>query len=81
VARWHVDTESFERVSQDEISRELLLRMAKLSREGRLAPLVLQLASDPDVDEETTRAVAELAADRRFLLAIENYLGRTRVAP
>jgi len=79
VAPWLVDIESFERVSRDPVTSELLLRMAKLSREGRLAPFVLELASDPEVDEETTRAIAELAADRRFLLAVEDYVGRTRV--
>ena len=77
---WLVDIESFERVSQDEVSRQLLLRMARLSREGRLASFVTELARDPDVDEETSRAIAELATDERFLLAVEDYVGRTRVA-
>ena len=81
MAPWLVDAESFERVSRDELSAQLLLRMARLSREGRLAPFVIELARDPDIDEETTRAIAELAADRRFLAAIEEYLGRTRVMP
>lgn len=81
MSRWLVDAESFERVSQDEVSSELLLRMAQLSREGRLASFVVQLASDPEMDEETTRAIVELAADRRFLLAIEEYLGRTGGGP
>jgi len=79
MALWLVDIESFERVSQDDVSRQLLLRMAKLSREGRLDSFVVQLASDPDVDEETVSAIAELAQDKRFLLAVEDYVGRTRV--
>ena len=76
---WLVDIESFEQVSQDEISRRLVLRLAQLSREGRLAPFVTEVARDPDFDEETRLAIAELAEDETFLLAVEDYLGRTRV--
>ncbi len=75
---WLQDIESFERVSQDEISRRLLLHMAQLSREGRLAPFVRAFAQDTHFDEETRLAIAELAEDETFLLAVEDYLGRTR---
>ena len=75
---WLVDIESFEEVSQDEISRRLVLRLAQMSREGRLAPFVIDVAHDPDFDEETRLAIAELAEDETFLLAVEEYLGRTR---
>jgi len=73
-----VDIESFEEVSQDEISRRLVLRLAQMSREGRLAPFVIDVAHDPDFDEETRLAIAELAEDETFLLAVEEYLGRTQ---
>ena len=76
---WLVDIESFEQVSQNEISRRLVLRLAQLSREGRLAPFVTQVVHDPHFDEETRLAIAELAEDETFLLAVEDYLGRTRV--
>jgi hypothetical protein len=76
---WLVDIESFEQVSQDDISRRLVLRMAQLSREGRLAPFVIEVAHDPDFDEETRCAIAELAEDEAFLLAVEDYMGRTSV--
>jgi hypothetical protein len=76
---WLVDIESFEQVSQDATSRRLVLRMAQLSREGRLAPFVTEVAADPGFDEDTRAAIAELASDRAFLLAIEEYLGRTSV--
>jgi hypothetical protein len=79
VGPWIVDIESFEQVSQNEISRRLVLRLAQLSREGRLAPFVTEIARDPDFDEETRLAIAELAEDETFLLAVEDYLGRTRV--
>jgi hypothetical protein len=77
---WLVDIESFEQVSQDETSRRLVLRMAQLSREGRLEPFVSQVAESPEFDDETRAAIEELACDHAFLLAVEDYLARTRVA-
>jgi hypothetical protein len=76
---WLVDIESFEQVSQDATSRRLVLRMAQLSREGRLEPFVTEVVADPEFDEHTRAAIAELAGDQAFLLAIEDYLGRTSV--
>jgi hypothetical protein len=76
---WLVDIETFEQVSQDEVSCRIVLRLAQLSREGRLAPFVTEVARDPDFDEETRLAIAELAEDETFLLAVEDYVGRTRV--
>jgi hypothetical protein len=77
---WLVDIESFEQVSQDATSRRLVLRMAQLYREGRLAPFVDEVVGDPDFDADTRDAIAELAGDQAFLLAVEDYLGRTSVA-
>jgi hypothetical protein len=77
---WLVDIESFEQVSQNDLSRRLVLRLAQLSREGRLAPFVIDVSYDPDFDEETRLAITELAEDETFLLAVEEYLGRTRVS-
>jgi hypothetical protein len=76
---WLVDIESFEQVSQDDVSRRLVLHLAQLSREGRLAPFVVDVAHDLDFDEETRCAIAELAEDETFLLAMDDYLRRTRV--
>ena len=77
---WLVDIESFEQVSQNDLSRRLVLRLAQLSREGRLAPFVIDVAHDPDFDEDTRLAITELAGNETFLLAVEEYLGRTRVS-
>lgn len=77
---WLVDIESFEQVSQDDLSRRIVLRLAQLSREGRLAPFVTQVAHDPEFDEDTRHAIAELAEDESFLLAVEDYLRQTRIA-
>jgi len=79
VGPWLVDIESFEELSQDATSRRLVLRMAQLSREGRLAPFMIEVAADPDFDEDTRAAIAELACDEAFLFAVEDYLGRTSV--
>jgi hypothetical protein len=76
---WLVDIESFEQVSQDDMSRRLVLRMAQLSREGRLRPFVTTIADDPEFDDRTRAAIRELAGDELFLLAVEDYLGRTRL--
>jgi hypothetical protein len=75
---WLRDIESFERVSQDAFASRLVLRLAQLSREGRLIPFVTEVA-DSDLDLETREAIAELARDETFLLAVEEYLGRTAV--
>jgi hypothetical protein len=76
---WLQDIESLESVSRDEETRRLLLRMAQLSREGRLDGFLVALADDPELDEATKHIFAELADDPSFLLAVEEYLGRTRV--
>ena len=75
---WLRDIESFERVSQDAFASRLVLRLAQLSREGRLIPFVTEVA-DSDLDLETREAIAELARDETLLLAVEEYLGRTAV--
>jgi hypothetical protein len=76
---WLQDIEAFERVSQDKVACRLVLRLAQLSREGRLAPFVSEVVRDPDFDQATREAIAELAEDEGFLLAVEDYLGRTAV--
>ena len=79
MGHWLVDIESFEQVSQDETSRRLVLRMAQLSRDGRLGPFVDEVAESPQFDEETREAIAELACDHAFLLAVEDYCRRTHI--
>lgn len=76
---WFQDIESFERVSQDAFASRLVLRLAQLSREGRLEPFVTQVVASGELDEDTRSAIAELAEDEGFLLAMEDYLGRTAV--
>ncbi len=76
--RWLQDIESLEAISQDERTRDLFLRMAHLSQSGRLAPFLVELEQDRDLDDETKGSLAELASDERFLHAVEDYVRCTR---
>ena len=73
------DIEWLEAISQDEDTRELFLRMAALSQEGRLEPFLTELARDDELDEQTKGTIAELAGDKAFLLAVADYLRNTAV--
>jgi hypothetical protein len=75
---WNSDIESLEAISQDAEARAIFLRMAELSRAGRLGAFLTALARDDDIDEETKRRLAELARDDTFLHVVEDYVERTR---
>jgi hypothetical protein len=75
---WLQDIESLEAISQDEDTRNLVLRMAHLSQNGRLQPFLRELEDDRDLDDETKGTLAELASDESFLNAVEDYVHRTR---
>jgi hypothetical protein len=75
---WLDDIESLEAISQDEETRTLCLRMAELNRLGRLQPFLHELEQDRELDSETKATLAELACDAPFLLAVEEYVRRTR---
>jgi len=72
------DLESLEAISQDEETRTIFLRMAALSRAGRIEPFLAQLAADEEVDEETKVKLAEICRDRSLLFTVEDYLCRTQ---
>ena len=76
---WLLDIESLEAVTQDEHTRRLCLRMAAMSKAGTLAPFVDELRRDDDLDEGTKGTIAEIAEDETFLLAVEDYVQRTRL--
>jgi hypothetical protein len=71
------DLEALEALSQDEVTRQVVLRMAGLARGGRLPSFIAAVDRDPELDDETKRDVLELA-DESFLLAAEDYLRQTR---
>ena len=78
VGLWLQDIESLEAISRDDDTRELFLRMARLSQHGRLQPFLRELARDRDLDAETKDTLSELAQDESFLHAVEDYVRRTR---
>jgi hypothetical protein len=75
---WLQDIESFEAISQDAEARRIFLRMAALSRDGQMGSFLTELARDEDLDDETKGTLQELARDDSFLIAVEDYVHRTR---
>ena len=71
------DIESLEAVNQDELVRQLVLRMAGLARGGRLPGFLAAVGEDTELDAETKATVLELARDEAFLLACEDYMRAT----
>ena len=69
---------SLEAISQDHDTRDLFLRMAHMVQRGRLDPFLRELEADQDLDGETKASLAELATDRPFLHAVEDYVHRTQ---
>jgi hypothetical protein len=76
---WHRDLESLEAISQDDVTRDLMLRMSALSQEGSLGPFLFELAHDADLDDATKSTLTEIAEDPAFLLAVEDYVHRTEI--
>ena len=76
---WHQDLESLEAISQDDITRDLVLRMSAMSQEGSLGPFLFELSRDSELDDMTKSTLAEIAQDPEFLLAVEDYLHRTEI--
>jgi hypothetical protein len=75
---WHGDLESLEAISQDDVTRGLVLRMAALSEAGKLGPFLFELEHDAELDETTKGNLAEIAGDPDFLLVVQDYVHRTR---
>ena len=76
---WHQDLESLEAISQDDITRDLVLRMSAMSQDGSLGPFLFELSRDSEFDDLTKSTLAEIAQDPEFLLAVEDYLHRTEI--
>jgi hypothetical protein len=69
---------ALEAISQNPDARRIFLRMAALSKTGHMPDFVVEVALDRELDEETKDQLLELAQDELFLLAVEDYLVRTR---
>ena len=76
---WLHDIESLEAVTQDEHTKRICLRMAAMSQAGTLEPFIDTMHRDNDLDDTTKGTIAEIAGDSNFLLAVEDYVRRTRV--
>jgi len=75
---WLQDIESLEAISQDDNTRRIFLRMASMSRSGRLPNFIAEVAHDVELDDTIKGHLTELAQDEPFLLAVEEYLRRTQ---
>ncbi|HUZ99372.1 MAG TPA: hypothetical protein VMU74_08430 [Gaiellaceae bacterium] len=76
-AHWLEDIEAFEAISQDADTRRIVLRMSALSKGGSIPGFLDELARERGLDDETKGQLREIASDRTFLLAVEEYLRRT----
>ena len=76
---WLQDLESLEAISQSDDARKIFLRMAAMSHNGGLPNFLAEVASDQELDDTTKGHLTELANDRSFLLAVEEYLRRTQL--
>jgi hypothetical protein len=74
---WLQDLESLEAATRSDDARKLFLKMAALMHAGRTPSFLAELDGDEELDEATKGHVTELAQDRRFLVAVEEYLRRT----
>jgi hypothetical protein len=72
------DIEALEALNQDEVTRQVVLRMAGLARGGRLPSFIAAVDCDPELDDETKESLLELARSESFLLAAEDYLLATK---
>ena len=77
MTQWLLDIETLEAISQDEATREIILRMAVLAQEGRTERFLDELDGDRELDGPTKGALAELANDETFLLVFTDYVRRT----
>jgi hypothetical protein len=76
VRSWQ-DIEALEAINQEELVRQVVLRMAGLARDGRLSVFVAAIGADADLDAETKATVLELPRDETFLLACEDDMRAT----
>ena len=79
LAMWIQDLESLEAISQNDSARRIFLKMAAMSQAGTMGSLLNELEDGDEVGDHTKGMVTELAHDRAFLLAVEDYLRRTQV--
>lgn len=72
------DLEALESVSQNTEACDLFLRMAHFSGAGQLNRFLSELSRSEEIDAETKAVFAEVAQDRTFLNALDDYVHGTR---
>jgi hypothetical protein len=77
LGEWLHDLESLEEISQNGDTRRIFLRMAEMQCAGRMSSFLVELARDPQIDDDTKGTLCELAQDVGFLLAVDEYCRRT----
>ena len=80
LATWLEDLDSREAISQDDLTRDLFLKMASLSQENRLQPFLVELQHDDELDDSTKGMLTEIAGDPSFLLVVEDYVKKTEIS-
>ncbi len=70
--------ESLESPGSHEETRRVVLRLARLARQGKLGDVAAVVVADEKLDLETKRWVLDLATDAAFLHAAELYPERLR---
>ena len=73
------DLEALESVSQDAVACDLFLRVAHLCGAGELNRFLFELEESDELDAETKAVFVEVAQDRSFLTALDDYVHRTRI--
>ncbi|HEY7198153.1 MAG TPA: hypothetical protein VH306_13285 [Gaiellaceae bacterium] len=68
------ELETLEALRGDECMREVVVRMARLSRRNRLGDFARVVAADPELEPGTKAWIGALAADEPCLHAVETYL-------
>jgi hypothetical protein len=76
---WLQDLESLEAISQDDETRQIVVRMAEMTQRGSMGSFLTELDRDEDLDDATKGTLTELAQDESFLLAVDEYLRRTQI--
>ena len=76
---WLNEMESLEAISQDDEAKQIFLRMAAMTQTGQLRSFLSEIAADDELDDDTKGTLTELARDRTFLLAVEDYLRKTQI--
>jgi hypothetical protein len=77
--QWLQDLESLEEISQNDDARQIFLRMAEMTQNGRIGSFLVELEDDDELDDATKGTLTELANDQSFLLAVSEYLRRTQI--